>query len=93
MATSPQLDQNLENRLQSHGIGGAVKYQAARQIDRGLGCHSRKLERNELLRFLGKPSIRDFLKLLRLGITRQFPALEVEGVDRELAACVEVNHG
>ncbi len=87
------MNQNLENSLKSHGIGGDVKYQAARQIDRDFRCHSPQLQRNELKRVLGKPSIREILQLFRLGMTRQFPAPEVEGVDGELVDGAEVSDG
>jgi hypothetical protein len=51
------------------------------------------LQRNELQGVLGKPSIRVILQIFRLGMTRQFPAPEVEGVDGELVDGAEVSDG
>jgi hypothetical protein len=70
-----------------------VKYQAARQIDRYFGCHSLQPQRNELQGVLGKPGIRETLPFHRLGMTRQVPAPEVEGVDGELVNGAEVSDG
>jgi hypothetical protein len=46
-----------------------------------------------LQRVLCKPAIREILPFHRLGMTRQFPALEVEGVNGELVDCAEVCDG